>query len=101
MRYVPGSHQHGVFEVGVDPDRPIHHVPLTGDIALPAEVLCPVPAGSVIFHHGCTLHRSGINQTQTWRRAVIFHFATAAARSERDELNAEMTLQIDQPLGSV
>ena len=62
---------------------------------LPDEVTCPVPTGSVIFHHGCTLHRSAVNQTETWRRALIYHYATSDAASERDDLNAQVTLEID------
>jgi len=85
MAYVSGSHRHGIFEIASDPERPVHHVPLTGDIRLREEVLCPVPAGSVIFHHGCTLHRSAVNETNTWRRALIFHYTTADARSEAAE----------------
>jgi phytanoyl-CoA hydroxylase len=95
MAYVPGSHRHGLFEIVSDPDRPVHHVPLTGGLSLPEEVLCPVPAGSVIFHHGCTLHRSAVNQTDTWRRALILHYATADARSAHPRLNEEVSLEID------
>jgi phytanoyl-CoA hydroxylase len=95
MTYVPGSHRHGVFPVGHDPERPVHHVPLTGELDLPSAVACPVSAGSVIFHHGCTLHASADNNTDTWRRALIFHYAATDARSEKEELNAEISLEID------
>jgi ectoine hydroxylase-related dioxygenase (phytanoyl-CoA dioxygenase family) len=95
MEYVPGSHRHGVFPIASDPDMPVHHVPQTGGLSLPPPVACPVPAGSVIFHHGCTLHRSGVNQTATWRRALILHYATADARSEHPRLNEEISLRID------
>jgi phytanoyl-CoA hydroxylase len=95
MAYVPGSHRHGLFEIVSDPDRPVHHVPLTGDLTLPAEALCPVPAGSVIFHHGCTLHRSAVNHTDTWRRALILHYSTSEARSDHPRLNDEVSLEID------
>ncbi len=50
MTYVPGSHRHGIFPITTDPDRPVHHVPDTGDLDFPAAVPCPVPAGSLIFH---------------------------------------------------
>ena len=95
MRYVPGSHRHGVFPIGKDPDRPVHHVPDTRDLELRLPVACPVPAGSVIFHHGCTLHNSEDNNTDTWRRAVILHYATADARSENENLNRQVSLEID------
>lgn len=95
MAYVPGSHRHGIFPITPDPEMPVHHVPDTGGLSLPPPVLCPVPAGSVIFHHGCTLHASAVNRTDTWRRALILHYATADARSEHAKLNEEVSIRID------
>ena len=95
MCYVPGSHAHGVFDIASDPDRPVHHLPDTKDLDLPDPVSCPVPAGSVIFHHGCTLHHSATNHTDTWRKALILHYATSDAYSEREKLNNEISLEID------
>jgi phytanoyl-CoA hydroxylase len=34
----------------------------------------PVPKGGVSFHHGHTLHQSGPNLSQRWRRAVALHY---------------------------
>ena len=95
MRYVPGSHLHGVFPVDADPERPVHHIPRTGKVTLQPAVDCPVSAGSVIFHHGCTLHSSAENRSSTWRRALIFHYASSAARSQKESLNREISLPID------
>jgi ectoine hydroxylase-related dioxygenase (phytanoyl-CoA dioxygenase family) len=95
MRYVPGSHRYGILEMEPDSQRPVHHVPKTAGLTLRDEVTCPVPKGSVIFHHGLTLHRSTVNQTQTWRKALILHFATSDARSEIAKLNEEVSLAID------
>ena len=44
---------------------------------------------------GNVLHASAYNRTDTWRRAVIFHYASAKARSENEQLNAEVSLEID------
>ncbi len=95
MCYVPGSHKHGIFGVTKDPLRPVHHVPDTRGIPIRETVQCPVSAGSVIFHHGCTLHNSEVNQTQTWRKAVIFHYSTSHARSENEGLNQQVSMEID------
>ncbi|MDA0334052.1 MAG: phytanoyl-CoA dioxygenase family protein [bacterium] len=95
MTYVPGSHKHGIFPISPDPERPVHHIPDTGAIKLGDAVACPVPAGSVIFHHGCALHASADNHTDTWRKALILHFATSEAMSARDELNEQVSLEID------
>ncbi len=95
MIYVPASHRHGLFEITRDPERPVHHVPDTRGIEIADEMLCPVPAGAVIFHHGYTLHRSDVNQTQTWRRSVQLHYAGSDARSDNEKLNQEISLEID------
>ena len=95
MTYVPGSHVHGILPVTPDPERPVHHVPDTTGLDLPDAVACPVPAGSVIFHHGCSLHASADNDTDTWRRALIMHFSTSEARSQRPELNEQVSLEVD------
>ncbi|MDA0711714.1 MAG: phytanoyl-CoA dioxygenase family protein [bacterium] len=95
MAYVPTSHKYGIFDIEQDPDRPVHHVPKTGNLNLPAAVACPVSAGSVIFHHGLTLHHSADNRTESWRKALILHFATTQARSRRQQLNEEISLVID------
>jgi len=95
MIYIPGSHRHGLFEIKHDPERPVHHVPDTRGITLDEEVLCPVPAGSVIFHHGYTLHRSDVNRTQSWRRSVQLHYAGSDARSQNETLNQQVSLEID------
>ena len=95
MCYVPTSHKHGIFDIETDPDRPVHHVPKVNGLTLPEPVACPVPVGSVIFHHGCTLHNSADNNTNTWRKALIMHFSTSDAKSDREQLNAEVSLEID------
>ena len=95
MCYVPGSHTHGIFPITQDPERPVHHIPDTGELQLPDPVPVPVSAGSVIFHHGCTLHNSGDNTTNTWRKAIIFHYSTSDAMSEKEEINSQVSLEID------
>ena len=95
MCYVPGSHKHGIFDITSDPNRPVHHEPVVDGIRLADPVYCPVPAGSVIFHHGCTLHKSQVNLTDTWRRAVILHYTTSEALSENERLNQEISIEID------
>ena len=95
MTYVPGSHRHGILPITPDPERPVHHVPDTRGLDLPEAVACPVPAGSVIFHHGCALHASSDNDTDTWRKALILHFSASEATSGRAELNEQVSLEID------
>ena len=95
MIYIPGSHRHGLFEIKHDPERPVHHVPDTRGITMEEEVLCPVPAGSVIFHHGYTLHRSDVNRSNSWRRSVQLHYAGSDARSQNEQLNQQVSLEID------
>ena len=95
MCYVPGSHKHGIFPITQDPDRPVHHIPDVGDLDFPDPVPVAVPAGSAIFHHGCTLHHSDENRSDRWRKAIIFHYSTSDAKSEREELNEQVSMEID------
>ena len=52
-------------------------IPYVTAMSLPNTSLQPVPVrkGSVIFHHGSTIHRSGVNRTPQWRRAYSTHWA--------------------------
>ena len=95
MHYIPESHQHGLFPIEADPERPVHHIPKTNHINLPTSRACPVTAGSVIFHHGCTLHFSETNHSHDWRRAIIFHYTTKTAISENMELNNQISLELE------
>lgn len=95
MQYIPGSHRHGTFPIAMDPERPTHHIPDTGALQLAPPAVCPVAVGSIIFHHGCTLHNSAENSTDTWRRALILHYATTESRSENEQHNKEISLEID------
>ncbi len=95
IQYISGSHRYGIFPNTAAPQRPTHHVPNTGNLELTTPVECPVAAGSIIFHHGCTLHNSAENRTDTWRRALVLHYTTSESRSEREQLNREVSLEID------
>ena len=94
MHYIPESHRHGLFPVEEDPKRPVHHVPNINRIKLSPSIACPVTAGSVIFHHGCTLHFSETNHSPDWRRAIIFHYTTQRASSENSKLNEQISLEL-------
>ncbi len=95
MHYIPESHKYGLLPIKKDPHRPVHHIPNTDHLNLLPSVSCPVKAGSVIFHHGCTLHFSERNNSQDWRRAIIFHYTTKNAFSENRELNNQISLELD------
>ena len=81
MNYIPESHK-----LGLIPHREIantpHRVPTAEN--LDAEVPCPVPAGSAIFHHLLTLHSSKANQSPQPRRAWALHYLNAEARCGKD-----------------
>ena len=38
----------------------------------------PVPKGGVSFHHGGTVHQSGVNLSTRWRRACALHYVSNA-----------------------
>jgi ectoine hydroxylase-related dioxygenase (phytanoyl-CoA dioxygenase family) len=74
MWFVPGSHRlglkphhqiashpHGVVLAAVDPDSS-------------TAIACPLEIGGATIHHPLTLHYTGANQTDSYRRAWILHF---------------------------
>lgn len=87
LRYLAGSHHGGVVEhIATDPAAPFNlDAPPAvveargGGPGLPREQLGAVGKGSVLFHHGATLHASGYNSSARWRRGYALHFAAAGA----------------------
>lgn len=71
MNYLPGSHRLGLVEHACIAGTP-HLVPTTRSPV--AEVPCPIPAGSAIFHHLLVLHGSKANRSPLPRRAWAMHF---------------------------
>jgi len=76
MQYLAGSQRGGLVEHEAIAGTP-HLVPRSAGADYQ---YAPVPAGSVVFHHLLTLHRSGANHSDTWRRAFICHFVRSDAR---------------------
>jgi len=81
MGYVPGSHRFGVRKfANIFTDRGFDLENGPEAQGVPPEFQ-PVPAGSVVFHHGLTIHTAGANDTDAVRKAhsVIF-FADGSTR---------------------
>jgi hypothetical protein len=84
MQFVPGSHRGPLLPHHVVHKRPggatTHSVGAT--IATNSDsfdaslaVACPLPLGGATAHHPLTLHYTGPNQSDGYRRAWILHFA--------------------------
>lgn len=96
MKYIAGSHVDGIVQhVCPDESKPYNlDAPLDyvlkkgGGDNMPNESFCEIKQGGVIFHHGATLHGSGKNTTDNWRRGYAVHFIASSAsfHSEKDEL---------------
>mmetsp|Transcript_69895 Transcript_69895/g.116080 ORF Transcript_69895/g.116080 Transcript_69895/m.116080 type:complete len:282 (-) Transcript_69895:151-996(-) len=82
LKYINGSHVDGVVpHICTDLEEPHNlNAPLTaveeraGGHGRPNERSASVRKGGVIFHHGATLHASGANFSNRWRRAYAVHF---------------------------
>jgi len=105
MGYVPGSHRFGVRKFaniftarGFDLEN--------GPEARGVEpVFQPAEAGSVVFHHGLTIHTAGANETSAVRRAhsVIF-FADGCTRGELPHAHPSVDragIEVGAPIDSV
>ncbi len=74
VRFVPGSHRWGLlpkvpFDAGLEAIRPL--LPPDADWR---PVAAPLRAGQATIHHSHTLHGSGPNRTDRWRRAVVLNY---------------------------
>jgi len=81
MSYVPGSHEAGRLRVvdithNTDPYDILTDPVLNG--AAPEQV--PVKPGSVIWHHGLTVHQASANNTTATRRVFTIVYLSADAR---------------------
>jgi phytanoyl-CoA hydroxylase len=82
MHFIDGGHRNGVLE-----HRQPDHVQSDLLFCEPDEsraVACPIPFGSVTFHHGKTPHMTTANTTSAWRRALAQHFRAVGAPGEGD-----------------
>jgi phytanoyl-CoA hydroxylase len=86
MQYIPGSHRLGHIKHKWIEGTP-HQVPEGVDLNKAVSV--PLKAGGVIFHHSLTLHMSGPNNSQQWRRPLICHYA----REDADFTNSVVSPQ--------
>jgi hypothetical protein len=81
MWFIPGSHKGGVLPHHiaavrtVGPDNKPAGATITTHHVDPAKaVTCPLPVGGATIHHPLTLHYTGPNQSDDYRRSWILHF---------------------------
>jgi hypothetical protein len=81
MWFIPGSNHTGVRPHHVaavrtaGPDqRPAGITITTNDVDPTKAVACPIPVGSATAHHPLTLHYTGANHSNDYRRVWIVHF---------------------------
>ncbi len=82
MAYVPGSHKAGRLRV-VDITHQSEPYEILHDPALHGEtpIWVEAPAGSVVFHHGYTVHLAAANRTNKVRRVMtMVYFAEGTKR---------------------
>lgn len=77
LQFIPGSHRHGVVEhANANHKTPVGGLEAAVDASL-AEVV-EYEAGDATFHHGCTLHYTSSNTTDTPRRGLSIHIMPAS-----------------------
>ena len=81
MWFIPGSHlgsvlpHHAAALRTAGPNQaPAGATIATNHVDPTKAVACPIPAGSATMHHPLTLHYTGANQTDDYRRVWILHF---------------------------
>jgi ectoine hydroxylase-related dioxygenase (phytanoyl-CoA dioxygenase family) len=86
LRYIDGSHLHGILPHEPIPGEEYNKVPPPELIDLSKESLAIVRQGGVVFHHSQTLHTSHRNESDRWRRGYATHWAAADVTSEGDTI---------------
>jgi hypothetical protein len=71
VRMLPGSHRAGPLPHSFDEDDLMRHVEGV-DVAGAVPVV--LPRGGASFHHSCTVHGSGRNETPFRRRGLALHY---------------------------
>ena len=82
MHFIGGGHRDGVLA-----HRQPEHVQsdlLFCEPDLARQVACPIPRGSVTFHHGKTPHMTPPNRSDAWRKAVTTHMRVVGSAGEGD-----------------
>jgi len=84
LKYVDRSHRLPVQPHGFRPDEP-RNAEL--NVATPTSAVpVPVRRGDVLVHHLHSIHGSGANRTQRWRRAYSMHWLTGEATLDAEPL---------------
>ncbi len=82
MHFIDGGHRDGIL-----PHAQPGHVQsdlLYCEPDLSRAVPCPIPVGSVTFHHGKMPHMTPANVSDAWRRAISTHMRVAGSLGEGD-----------------
>jgi hypothetical protein len=74
MWFIPGSHRGGRLVHGVTNRRGAGGTMAVESLDSSKAVACPIQVGSATVHQPLTLHYTGPNQTDAYRRAWILHF---------------------------
>ncbi len=74
MWFIPGSHQGGRLAHGITNRRGAGGTMAVESLDASNAVACPLQVGSATVHQPLTLHYTGPNQTDAYRRAWILHF---------------------------
>jgi Phytanoyl-CoA dioxygenase (PhyH) len=74
MWFVPGSHRGPLLEHYVASQRARGGTLAARDVDVSNAVVCPLPIAGATIHHPLTLHYTGANQSDQYRRAWILHF---------------------------
>ncbi len=82
MHFIDGGHRDGILDHQQAPDVQSDLIFCEPDEA--RTVPCPIPVGSVTFHHGKTPHMTPANRTDSWRRILTQHLRVEGTPGEGD-----------------
>lgn len=86
MRYIDGTNKSAIVPHVRDKVNHYNLVIPTEFLDLKKESLAEVKKGGVVFHHGNTMHRSGSNTSNRWRRGYATHWAIPTIQTESESV---------------
>jgi phytanoyl-CoA hydroxylase len=102
MRYIDGTNKSKIVPHVQDSVNKYNLVIPPEYLDLKKESLAEVKKGGVVFHHGNTMHKSGVNTSNRWRRGYATHWAIPTIHTESEQVkngyfysfNKEMSLSV-------
>jgi ectoine hydroxylase-related dioxygenase (phytanoyl-CoA dioxygenase family) len=74
MAFIPRSHKLGVLQHRLNGGKEATSLECCGEFDRAAAKVCPIPAGGITIHHGCTIHGASRNLSDGPRLGYVLNY---------------------------